>query len=450
MPIGDRLHTTWLYSDRTFPQRFIRPVLRFTQVEAAGGLVLLLAALSALAWANSPWRQSYFDLWQTTLELDLAFLSIEETLRGAVNDGLMAIFFFLVGLEVKRELVVGELRDPRSAALPAIAALGGMVMPALVYLALAGGTAPRGWGIPMATDIAFSLGVVALLGPRVPVGARLFLLALAVVDDIGVISVIAVFYSGELSFSWLALGLASLLAVSVARQIGVRAMAAYAILAVFTWLAFLESGVHATIAGVALGLLTPARPMYSDEEYFRRASELLDRFKTAAAREWAEERVDAQALTLARVAEESVSPLDRLEAALHPWSSFVIVPIFALANSGVVLTGSAEALSHPVTLGVALGLLLGKVAGISLFSLAAVKLGLGRLPPHTDWGHLVGLSALAGIGFTVSLFVAALAFGDPELADRARVGIFAGSALAGLLGFLLLRRHVPRPTAARS
>lgn len=445
MPGRPSIHGTWLHSDRFVPSRFVRPVLRFTEIEAAGGIALLAAALAALVWANSPWAPAYEALWETPLSIDLGLLRIEESLREGVNDGLMAIFFFVIGLEIKRELVAGELRDRRTAALPALAALGGMVAPAIIYLAVSGGgEAARGWGIPMATDIAFSLGVVALLGNRVPVGAKLFLLALAIVDDIGVIAVIALFYTGDLSLPWLAAGLVGLVAVAVAAEVGIRSMTVYMGLGVLTWLAFLESGVHATIAGVALGLLTPARPMYDDQHYFERATAILDQYRDDEAREWSEERIDDQALTLAGMARESVSPLNRLERALHPWTSFVIIPIFALANAGVRLEDVGGALASPVALGVGAGLLVGKTVGISLFAFLAVRLGLGRLPIFTSWRHLVGIAMLAGIGFTVSLFVAGLAFADPELADRARVGIFAGSTLAGLAGYLWLRLQ---PTA---
>lgn len=447
----DRVHETWLHSDRPVPQRFIRPVLRFTEIEASSGLFLLLAAMAALIWANSPLGESYFEFWELHLSVDLGFLVIEESLRDVVNDGLMAIFFFVVGLEIKRELVVGELRDPRAAALPAIGALGGMLAPALIYLAMAGDVALQGWGVPMATDIAFSLGVAALLGTRVPIGAKLFLLALAIVDDIGVIAVIAVFYSRDLAFEWLALGLVGLLVVAVAREVGVRSMAVYVALSVVIWVAFLESGVHATIAGVALGLLTPARAMYTDREYYRRAKTILDRFDSEEARGWSEERTDDQALEMADVATESVAPLDRLERALHPWSSFVIVPVFALANAGVRLEGVGEAVTHPVALGVAAGLLVGKTLGITGFAWLAVRLGLGKLPTYSNWGDIIGVAALAGIGFTVSLFVAGLAFGDPELADLARIGIFSGSTAAGVLGYLILRlRRSPGLERARA
>lgn len=443
----ERLHSTWLHSDRFIPRRFVRPTLRFTAIESSSGVLLLAATVAALLWANAAFGDTYERFWEARLELNLAGFHLEESLRGLVNDGLMAVFFFVVGLEIKRELVVGELRDPKAAALPVVAALGGMLVPALIYLSfVGGGEAVRGWGIPMATDIAFSIGVVALLGARVPVGAKLFLLALAIADDIGAITVIALFYTDDLAPSWLVAGLLGLGATAVANRAGVRSLVFYVPLALGTWLCFLESGVHATIAGVALGLLTPARPMYSAEEFDRKAVSILDAYPAQTSRE----KRDHEALLMASVARESVAPLNRLEHALHPWSSFVVVPLFALSNAGIRFSeiDLAAALTHPVAVGVALGLLVGKTVGISLFAVGAVRLGLARLPAGTSWRHLVGVAALAGIGFTVSLFIAGLAFTDPELADRAKLGIFVGSAAAGAIGYLILRRVGPAPPLA--
>jgi len=449
----ERVHRTWLSSDRILPSRFMRPLLRFTHVEAAGGVVLLLAAAVALVWANAPFGDSYERFWDTHFELSLGSFHLEESLRDLVNDGLMAIFFFVVGMEIKRELVVGDLRDPKAAALPVFAAVGGMVGPALLYLAFAGGPETgHGWGIPMATDIAFSLGVVALLGSRVPIGAKLFLLALAIVDDIGAIGVIAVFYTDDMHLGYLFASIGMLAVVWVAQKVGVRSLAFYAPVALAAWFFLLESGVHATLAGVALGLLTPARSWYSDEEYQRRAKRLVERFDFQSQAPEGPERVDFTAIQLSMVARESVSPLNRLENALHPWSSFLIVPIFALANAGVRFAGVdlVEAATHPVALGVAVGLVAGKTVGITIFTWLAVRFGFGVLPRNTTWRHVVGLAAIAGIGFTVSLFVTVLAFDDPFYADRARTGIFIGSTIAGIAGYLILRARRPgSETSAR-
>ncbi|MBU1225650.1 MAG: Na+/H+ antiporter NhaA [Actinobacteria bacterium] len=444
----ERLHSTWLHSERALPSRFVQPMLRFTQIESAGGVVMLAAAVLALAWANSPWGDSYNQFWGTEFSLELGAFHFQETLVELVNDGLMVIFFYVVGLEIKRELVLGDLRDPKAASLPVLGALGGMIFPALLYLLIVGGgEAGRGWGIPMATDIAFSVGVLSLMGRRIPVGAKLFLLTLAIVDDIGAILVIAVFYTDQLAFGWLAMALGGLLLVWLASRAGIRSLAFYIAASVATWYFLLESGVHATLAGVALGFLTPAFAMYTDEEYQSRASRLLARQQFDAKAPRAAERLDTDALEMSAVARESVPPLARMEHALLPWSSFLVVPVFALANAGVDFRGVdiGKAITHPVALGVAVGLIVGKTVGISIFSFVAVKLGLARLPRHTGWAHIVGVAAVAGIGFTVALFVTALAFDPGEIADRAKTGIFLGSIIAGVLGTLLLRTRKPRP-----
>jgi NhaA family Na+:H+ antiporter len=441
-----KIHETWLHSNRLLPSRFLRPVLEFTRIEAAGGVVLLLAALVAIVWANSPWYQSYFELLDSHIEFSFWIFHIDESLQHMINDGLMVIFFFVVGLEIKRELVVGELNSVKKAALPAMAALGGMVVPALIFVAIVGTGQPEaihGWGIPMATDIAFSVGVVALLGSRISIGAKLFLLALAIVDDIGAILVIAFFYTDELDLAWLAFAAVGLVVTYVARRAGVQNLALYVILGVLIWYGFLESGVHATIAGVILGLMTPAKARYTDEEFRQKAEQVLDRWDMNRASPYAAERLDQDALELSDVAKASVSPLDRLEHSLHPWSSFVIVPLFALANAGVRFIGTGEgftdALLSPVSLGVAVGLAVGKPVGITLATWLALRLNMGALPRRTNMKTIMGLGALAGIGFTVSLFITELAFREELFTDEAKLGIFAGSAIAGAVGFLLLR-----------
>jgi NhaA family Na+:H+ antiporter len=441
-----RLHRTWLHSDRAVPSRFVRPALRFTHIEASGGVVLLLAAVVALLWANAPFGESYTTFWETHLKIEIGSFHFDESLKLLVNDALMAIFFFVVGLEVKRELVVGELNTRKKAMLPAIAALGGMIVPALIYVAFAassGGEASRGWGIPMATDIAFSVGVISLLGRRVPVGAKLFLLALAIADDIGAIVVIAIFYTASLAYGWLAAALVGFGVIWLANRVGIRSMAFYSVAAIVVWFFVLESGVHATLAGVALGLMTPVFAMYSDEDYRRRATWILDRYDMDAASPQAPDRLDENALTLASIARESVAPLERLEHTLHPWSSFVIVPLFALANAGVRFEGFdfVETVTSGVALGVAVGLVVGKLFGISIATWLAVRFGLGELPKRTTWSHVIGLAALAGIGFTVSLFITELAFTEELVAAEAKVGIFLGSAIAGVFGYLVLRRQ---------
>ncbi len=378
-----------------------RPLREFLRTEAAGGVVLMAAAAVALVWANSPWQQAYVDLWDT--ELTVAGLELD--LGEWINDGLMTVFFFVVGLEIKRELVEGELRERRRAALPAIGALGGMVVPALLYTAInAGGDGRRGWGIPMATDIAVALGVLSLLGRRVHPSLRLYLLAIAIVDDVGAIVVIAIFYSGENDVAALLASLGLVLVVAVMRRLGVRAVAAYAVVGVLLWVAVHESGVHATIAGVVLGLMAPTGPAHGPG---------------------------------------SASVVESLEHRLHPLTSFVIVPLFALANAGVPVSAAAlsDAASSPITAGVVVGLVVGKPVGIVAFTWLAARLRLGELPPGATPAGVVGVGAVAGMGFTVSLFVTALAFDDVARQDQAKIGILVASVVAAILATLILRRQ---------
>jgi Na+:H+ antiporter, NhaA family len=426
---------TWIGSDRPLARLVARPLARFLHVEAAGGVLLLVATLVALAWANSPWQQSYHDLWATDAVLRVGAFDVTEDLRHWVNDGLMAVFFFVVGLEIKRELVVGDLSDPRDAVLPAVGALGGMVVPALIYAAInAGGPGAHGWGVPMATDIAFAVGVLALLGDRIPAAGKVLLLALAIVDDIGAIVVIAVVYTETIAAWWLAAAITGLLAMFALRRLRVWHLPIYVVLGVAVWLCTLESGVHATIAGVAIGLITPARPLLSEPE----AEQIADRLSGDTA-VTAEEVRD-----ISFELRESVSTAERIEERLHPWSSYVIVPIFALANAGVALSwsGLADAAGSAVSIGVVAGLVIGKPLGITVAIGLLVWSGRGRLPDGVTWRHVVGLGALAGIGFTVSLFVSGLAYDTATDATDAALGVLAASVLAAVAGTLVLRaRH---------
>lgn len=445
---------TWAESGRFVPSRFVQPVLSFMRTEASGGILMLLAAIAALALANSPLSGAYEQLVHTELAVELGqHLHFEHTLQDWINDGLMAIFFFVVGLEIKRELVVGELKERRAAALPAFAALGGMVLPALIYLAFNGGTdASQGWGIPMATDIAFAVGVISLVGRRVPLGAKLFLLAVAIVDDVGAILVIALFYTQELAVGWLATAFVLLFLVYGMRRIGIRSQTLYVLVAVLVWVSFLESGVHATIAGVALALLTPTTPLHRPEEYASIAVPLVGRVadyaegpRHAADDHRTTERIQALLRDVTRLSEETVSPLDRLENRLAPWSSFVIVPLFAFANAGVSFSTEAvgSGVGNPVLMGVTVGLVVGKVVGVVGGAWLAVKAGIGTLPRLTSWRHVTGVGLLAGIGFTVALFVTALAFPRGPVADSAKMGIFLASLVSGIAGFVWLRLSPP-------
>nr|WP_246303573.1 Na+/H+ antiporter NhaA [Nocardioides thalensis] len=384
-----------------------------------------------MVWANSPWGGSYDDFWHAHVTLEVGPFGVEGSLQHWVNDALMVVFFFVVGLEIKYELVNGDLRDPRTAALPIVAAVGGMVVPAAIYAAIAGGgDAGAGWGIPMATDIAFAVGVLGLLGQRIPSAARLFLLTLAIVDDIGAILVIAVFYTADLDLRWLVIALVLLGLVVAMRLARVWALPAYLVVGVATWYALLESGVHATLAGVALGLLTPATAL----------------LRADVAREYADEALHDRALDQEEVHRlrfllvESVPMVERLQHHLHPVSAYVVLPVFALANAGVHLgAGLGDAVTSSVALGIGAGLVLGKPVGILLACFLAVRLGLARLPRDTGWAQVAGVGAVAGIGFTVSLFIAGLSFPDaPGLTEQAKIGILLASLVAALVGTALL------------
>ncbi len=446
----------WSASDRRIPRTVVRPLQRFADTEAAGGVVMMAMAIVALVWANSPFGDSYVELWETAISLHVGeLIHLDLDLRGWVNDLAMAFFFFVVALEIKRELVRGELRDPRAAALPALAAVGGMIVPAAIYtLFNIGGAGADGWGIPMATDIAFAVGVLSLLGRRVPSSLVVFLLTLAIVDDLGAILVIAVFYTSGLSFGWLAAGIASIVAAVVLNRADVRSTVPYVLLAMFCWLAFHESGVHATLAAVAFGLITPSHAFVRPAHFGPRARDLVAQVEVAQSAQARpndddEEALEADALNeLITLSAESQPPLDRLEHRLLPWTTFVIVPIFALANAGVRvgLDDLTSAFSEPVTLGVLLGLVVGKPVGIVLFSLIAIRLGIGKQPAGATWAQILGVGMLAGIGFTVALFVTELAFEPGTLADQAKIGILAASTIAGAAGYTYLRAVGRRTT----
>jgi NhaA family Na+:H+ antiporter len=423
----------WSRSDRVLARRVARPLQAFLRLEASSGLVLLAATIVALIWANVA-GDSYTDLWATTVTFSVGDWSIEESLLHVVNDGLMTIFFLVIGLEVKRELTVGELRTRRAAMMPLAAAAGGMILPAAIYLAVtAGGVGTDGWGVPIATDVAFALGALAALGSRVPPALLAFLLGVAVIDDIGAILVIAVAYSSDLNLVWLGVAIAGLAAIALLNRVGVRYLGVYIVLGIAVWFATFESGVHATIAGVALGLMTPARPFQPH-----------DVVRSAAARAAAAPEVRWG--RLAWLAREAEPPLDRVEHALHPWSSFVVLPIFALANAGIVLSASAieAATETRVALGIILGLVVGKTLGLTLGAWLAVRLGLGVMPRGVSWLHMVAVAGIAGIGFTVSLFITELAFTDADLVAAAKIGVLCGSTIALLVGvalMLLAGRH---------
>jgi Na+:H+ antiporter, NhaA family len=421
------------------------PFTRFARMEAAGGILLLVATAAALLLANSSWEHGYHEVWHTQVMVSLGSLSISESRHEWVNDGLMSVFFFLVGLEIKRELLIGELSTVRQAAFPFIAALGGSIFPALIYVGLnKGGLGANGWGIPMATDIAFALGVLALLGSRVPVGLKVFVAALAIVDDIFGVLVIALFYTSHISLLALGLGFAGVAVSFAANWLGIRNPAVYAVIGVCVWFAVLNSGVHATIAGILLAFTIPARNSLDKTEFLRKSRWLLDQFET-------HDLNSAQAHhaihTLEQQCEMIESPLHRIEHWLQPWVSFLIMPTFAFANAGVHVLGKlGTAVAHPVTLGVLFGLLLGKPLGITLFAWLASLTGWAARPESVSWRQIFGASWLCGIGFTMSLFIASLALGDGELLDMAKIGTLAASIAAGGVGSLLLRSRSPQLT----
>jgi NhaA family Na+:H+ antiporter len=417
--------------------RLTRPLARYMHIEASSGIVLLLCTLVALGIANSPLGDGFVAFWKTRVGFEFGEFSMRHSLQHWINDALMAVFFFVIGLEVKREIVLGELRDPRRAALPIAAAIGGMIAPAALYMILIGDQpGSEGWGIPMATDIAFVVGCMSVLGRRVPATLRVLLLSLAIADDIGAILVIAIGYTDELHMGMLAGGGAGIAVIALLTRLGVRSFGVYTLVGSVVWFCFHESGVHATIAGVILGLQTPAR------SYLDRTT--VGRFITSIkeAPETEPEPTAAGVQQAIRVARESVSPLDYLMHALHSWVAFVIMPIFALANAGVRL--QASSLVEPLAVAVALGLLVGKPLGIVAVSFAAVKMRLTSLPVGVNWRVLTAAGFLAGIGFTMAIFIASLAL-EGDLLDVAKVGILVGSALAACIGMVLLIKLLPNP-----
>ena len=423
------------------------PFLNFLHNQVSGSLLLIAATVIALAWANSPWADAYFHLWETPVGFSLGDFNLTKALHFWINDGLMAMFFFVVGLEIKREILVGELSSLQGAVLPLAAAVGGMIAPALVYLSLNwAGPGIIGWGTPMATDIAFALGILILLGDRVPPALKVFLAALAIADDLGAVLVIALFYTSSISWLSLASGLGFLVVLIVMNLIGVRHTLAYGVVGIGgVWLAFLFSGVHPTIAGVLAAMAIPARSAVSPKRFVERTRGTIDLFERLGGSSddilINKERQSAL-LSVRQMYEQLASPLHRLEKSLHSWVAIVVLPLFALANAGVTVEASVgDALRDPVTLGVILGLIVGKQVGITGCAWAVVRLGWSRLPRGVTWKHIYGVSWLGGIGFTMSIFIAGLAFQDADALARAKFGILVASFIAGAAGYSYLRRQ---------
>lgn len=438
--------------------RVLSPLERFLQRATAGGIILVVT--TALTLALSTWLggETLHHFWGQKLSIGVGTaFELSLSLHHWVNDGLMTLFFLVVGLELKREVLVGELASLRDAALPVIAAIGGMVVPAAFYVLFNGGTpTAAGWGIPMATDIAFAIGILVMLGSRVPRNLIIFLMALAIADDLGAVLVIALFYTADLNQAAL-VGAAGLLALlALLNRGGVRRPLPYALLGILLWYAVLASGVHATVAGILLAMAMPALSRHSPQAFTARLAELQRDYlsKDIAQPESGftplrDHRMADIAQAIEDSAEAAQSPLLRIEHGLHPWVTFLIIPVFALANAGIDLTTvNLSELTAPVTLGVVLGLVLGKFVGISLFSWAAIRAGLARLPAGVSWGQLTGAAWLGGIGFTMSLFISQLAFGDPHFSEQAKLGILLGSALAATIGLAWLLVVTRKPAAA--
>lgn len=444
---------SWLPA-RRFARRAIAPVERFLAIEASSGILLLVAAAIALVWANSPWRSSYGALWHLPIGMKLGPLAFERDLHFWVNDGVMTIFFFVVGLEIRRELHRGELSELRRAALPVAAALGGMMAPACIFAALnIGRPSLAGWGIPMATDIAFAVGVLTLLGNRVPPALRILLLALAVIDDVGAILVIAVFYSSGLAatgFLVLGSGLAAILAM---QMLGVRSPWLYVPPGVVAWAGAYSAGIHPTIAGVIIGLMTPVRAWFGRDKFIEHADASVTALRESNGQD--ERTLLPHLEDLNKARQEAISPVERIQHALHGWVAFGAMPLFALANAGVSLgDASLSGNSLFVFLGISVGLVIGKPVGILVFSWLAIRFGLAALPRGVTWPQVAVVGVVAGIGFTMSIFIAALAFPAGANLETSKVSILAGSAVAAVvaygLGRIVLPTTLTEGTAATS
>jgi NhaA family Na+:H+ antiporter len=442
-------------STPTLIERSLRPFERFVQLESSGGILLLGCSLLALVLANSYWADAVDQFWETPVAIGAGHWTLTLSLHHWINDGLMAIFFFVIGLEIKREVLVGELASPRHAALPIAAAVGGMVVPAAIYALLNAGTpAGRGWGIPMATDIAFAIGILALLGKRVPLSLKVFLTALAIVDDLGAVVVIALFYTATINWGSLFPALIILVVLMELNRQGVRHPSVYALLGLGLWFAVLSSGIHATIAGVLLAMTIPSRARIDSDQFLAQSRATLAEFERAGhSREdqFITEAHQSALQALKNATTQVQTPMERLEHALHPWMRFVVMPLFALANAGVSFSGlGLSMLADPVVLGVFFGLVVGKQVGILSFAWLAVRSGLAAVPPDLRWIHIYGAAWLGGIGFTMSLFIADLAFADSAWLSSAKLGILAASVVAGAVGWAIVRGAEARGAGSTS
>lgn len=433
--------------------RLVRPLERFMKAQATGGMLLLGAAIVAMVWANSPWKEAYHHIWHHTFAIRIDSWELKRDLHHWINDGLMAMFFFVVGLELKREIVGGQLSRPAQAILPVAAGVGGMLFPALIFLTVNGwsGPATSGWGIPMATDIAFAVGLIALLGSRAPLALKIFLTTLAIADDLGAVIVIALFYTSDISLVNLGIGMGFMGVLIAGNRLGIRSPVFYGIFGIGgLWTAFLLSGIHATVAGVLAAITIPASTKVDEEGYIKRMRKYLEEFtllRPNTVKTLTEDQLHAIDKVI-RLNQQAATPLQRLEHKLHPVVAYLIMPLFALANAGVELPSDAgAALAGPIALGTALGLLLGKPLGILLVCWLIVRLGWAKVGDAFTWRQLVGASLLAGIGFTMSLFINELAFAEEAYRQQAKLGIMLASLVAGVAGYLVLGTRARAPIA---
>lgn len=425
-------------------RKILKPAIRFFQLEQASGLLLIAVAIVAIVWANSPLASSYFSIWSSKVSFGFGEFKIEKDFLHWINDGLMVVFFFVVGLEIKRELLIGELSSVKNAVMPAVAALGGMIFPAIIYFLINNtGEAAQGWGIPMATDIAFAIGILSILGNRVPFALKIFLTAVAIIDDLGAVIVIAVFYSTNISLMMLGAAGIVLIILIVLNYLQIKSPLVYILFGLVLWFLFLKSGVHTTIAGVVLAFTIPTKTRMNGKKFFDETSDALAEMKERGLVK-DENRISVSVnevlYTIEENCEKATAPAHRLEHKLHPYVAFFIMPVFALANAGVSLGGVSGDVINGITLGIIAGLFVGKVLGVGLFSMAAVKLGLGVLPTGSSLRQIIGTGFLAGIGFTMSLFIGSLAFNSQELIDFAKIGIITGSIFSGIVGYMILKK----------
>ncbi len=441
------LNSKKLFNSKISPTSLITPFQQFTALEASAGIVMFIAAIAALLWVNLIGLESYENIWKTKLTIGITSFSIDETLHFWINEGLMAIFFFVVGLEIKRSMILGDLSSLKKSAFPIMAAIGGMLIPAAIFIVLNYNQETiNGWGIPVATDIAFSLGVLSLLGRKVPLTLKIFLTALAIVDDIGAVLIIALFYTSEII--WLKIAIAGILLILliVANISGIRNITIYCVAGICVWICFLHSGIHATIAGVLVSMTIPLKVQINTSEFVERCKNLLKYFeppyhsrtsKGSSALSTTEQRSALNGLEIA--VKEVESPLQRLEHSLHYWVAFFIIPIFALSNSGFIIDQDAISNTGSLTTGIIFGLVAGKPIGIFIFSYLSVKLRISNLPSGVNWKQIVGIGFLGGIGFTMSIFLSGLAFESYDLISTSKMAIFGASLLAGIVGFLILK-----------